>query len=59
MDKKALMTVKEMSEYLGVCVKSCRKLLADPNNGFTVRIGRNVYAHRGQLDKWLLRKIER
>lgn len=34
-----------------------RELLSDPNNGFTVRIGNRLYAHKGKLDAWLLNQI--
>lgn len=51
---KALLNVKEFCLYLGVGQTKARELLADPRNGFTVRIGNRLYAHKGKLDKWLL-----
>lgn len=34
-----------------------RALLSNPANGFTVRIGNRLYAHKGRLDNWLLNQI--
>ena len=58
-DKKALLNVKEMCEYLGIGQTKARELLADPKNSFTVRIGNRLYAHKGRLDAWLLNQILR
>ena len=57
LDKKALLNVKEFCIYLGIGQTKARELLANLNNGFTIRIGNRLYAHRGNLDKWLLRQI--
>ena len=57
MDKKALLNVKEMCEYLGIGHTKARELLADPKNNFTVRIGNRLYAHKGRLDIWLINQI--
>ena len=56
-DKKALLNVKEMCEYLGIGQTKARELLADPKNSFTIRIGNRLYAHKGRLDTWLLNQI--
>ena len=56
-EQKALLNVKEMCDYLGIGQTKARELLADPSNGFTIRIGNRLYAHRGKLDAWLLNKI--
>lgn len=56
-DMKALLTVAEMCEYLGLGKTKTRELLADPKNKFTVRIGNRVYAHKGKLDTWLINQI--
>lgn len=53
-DPKALLNVKEMCSYLGIGQTKARELLSDPDNGFTVRIGNRLYAHKAKLDKWLL-----
>lgn len=52
-ESKALLSVKEMCAYLGIGQTKCRELLADPANGFTIRIGNRLYAHRRNLDTWL------
>ena len=57
MDKKALLNVKEMCEYLGIGQTKARELLSDPKNNFTIRIGNRLYAHKGRLDIWLINQI--
>lgn len=54
---KALLNVKELCDYLGIGQTKARELLANPKNGFTVRIGNRLYAHKGKLDIWLLNQI--
>jgi len=56
-EQKALLNVKELCDYLGIGQTKARELLADPSNGFTIRIGNRLYAHRGKLDAWLLNQI--
>lgn len=56
-EEKALLNVKEMCNYLGIGQTKARELIADPSNGFTIRIGNRLYAHRGKLDAWLLNQI--
>ncbi len=56
-DTKALLNVKELCVYLGIDQTKARELLSNPTNGFTVRIGNRVYAHKGKLDKWLLNQL--
>ena len=56
-DNKALLSVKEMCEYLGIGQTKARELLSDPKNNFTIRIGNRLYAHKGRLDAWLLNQI--
>ena len=50
---KALLSVKEICDYLGIGQTKCRELLTNPQNGFTVRIGNRLYANKKILDKWL------
>ena len=57
LEDKALLSVKEMCAYLSIGQTKCRELLADPANGFTVRIGNRLYAHKKHLDKWLENQI--
>ena len=56
-EQKALLNAKEMCDYLGIGQTKARELLADPSNGFTIRIGNRLYAHRAKLDAWLLNQI--
>lgn len=53
----ALLTVPQVCAYLNIGKTKCREIMANPHNGFTVRIGRRLYAHKAQLDKWLERQI--
>ena len=57
LETRALLNVKKMCEYLGIGQTKARKLLSNPANGFTVRIGNRLYAHKGKLDNWLLNQI--
>lgn len=57
LDTRALLNVKELCEYLGIGQTKARELLSNPANGFTVRIGNRLYAHKGRLDNWLLNQI--
>ena len=56
-ETKALLNVKELCTYLGIGQTKARELLSDPTNGFTVRIGNRLYAHKAKLDQWLLNRI--
>ena len=51
LEDKALLSVKEMCAYLSIGQTKCRELLSNPANGFTVRIGNRLYAHKKHLDK--------
>lgn len=53
----ALLNIKEFCDYLGIGETKARELLHDPRNGFTVRIGNRLYAHRGKVDQWLLKQL--
>ena len=57
LEEKALLSVKEMCAYLSIGQTKCRELLSNPANGFTVRIGNRLYAHKKHLDKWLENQI--
>lgn len=56
-ETKALLNVKEICTYLGIGQTKARELLSDSANGFTVRIGNRLYAHKARLDQWLLNRI--
>ena len=49
----ALLNIYEFCDYLSIGETKARELLHDPGNGFTVRIGNRLYAHKGSVDKWL------
>jgi len=53
----ALLNIKELCIYLNIGETKARELLHDPANGFTVRIGNRLYAHRGNVDKWLMKQL--
>lgn len=55
--EKVLLNVKEVGEYLGLGETKTRELLREPRNGFTIRIGSRLYAHKGKLDIWLKSQI--
>lgn len=55
--EKALLNVKEFCNYLGIGQTKARELLRNPQNGFTVRIGNKLYAHKKRVDSWLLSQI--
>lgn len=55
--KKGLLSLDEFCEYLSIGKTKARELLHNPGNGFTVRIGNRLYAHKGKLDEWLLNQI--
>lgn len=50
-------SITEYKGYLGIGETKARELLHDPGNGFTVRIGNRLYAHRGKVDQWLLKQL--
>lgn len=52
-----LLNMEEFCAYLSIGETKARELLHDPANGFTVRIGNRLYAHRGNVDKWLLKQL--
>lgn len=56
-ENKALLNVKELCSYLGIGQTKVRELLGNPANGFTVRIGNRLYAHKQKLDLWLVNQI--
>lgn len=55
--EKGLLTLDLFCNYLGIGKTKARELLHNPANGFTVRIGNRLYAHKGKLDEWLLKQI--
>lgn len=55
--ERGLLTLEMFCEYLGIKKTKARELLHNPANGFTIRIGNRLYAHKGKLDEWLLKQI--
>lgn len=55
--EKGLLNIDSFCSYLDIGKTKARELLHDYNNGFTVRIGNRLYAHKGKLDEWLLKQI--
>lgn len=53
----ALLNIKDFCSYLSIGETKARELLHDPANGFTVRIGNRLYAHRDKVDKWLMKQF--
>jgi len=45
------------AKYLGIGDTKARELLRNPYNGFTVRIGNRLYAHKAKLDMWLKNQV--
>ena len=57
---KALMTVDETMEYLGLGETTVRQMLRNPRKyGFGLRIGNRLYANRKKLDLWLDKQCEK
>ena len=55
--ERGLLSLDSFCEYLEIGKTKARELLHNPANGFTVRIGNRLYAHKGKLDEWLLNQI--
>ena len=53
MESKLLLTVSEIAEMTGWGQTKIREILNRKDNGFTVRCGKNVYAHKGLFLKHL------
>lgn len=54
-DKKLLLSVKEVSDILGISQKSVRNFSYEMN--MQVRIGKRVLIHRKKLEKWIDRQV--
>lgn len=52
-NEKALLTLKEFSEYLNIGTTKARQLLVKTDNTYMVRIGNRLYANKALLDIWL------
>lgn len=54
-DEKLLLSVREVSNMLGISEKSVRNFSYEMN--MQVRIGKRVLIHRKKLEKWLNRQV--
>ena len=54
-DEKLLLSVREVSNMLGISEKSVRNFSYEMN--MQVRIGKRVRIHRKKLEKWLNRQV--
>lgn len=50
--EKALLDLKEVSEYLGLGKTKTREIMK--SGSFSLRIGNRLYANKILLDKWLM-----
>lgn len=58
-ENKALLTVKEFCEYLGIGETKARELIRKPRNGFAIKIGSKWFIHKERLDSWLLNECDK
>ncbi len=52
-EKKKLLTIKEMCEYMSIGKTKARQLLAEPNCPYVFRLGGRIYANKTILDKYI------
>lgn len=57
--EKALLTLTEFCEYLGIGQTKARELLKMPRNGFALKIGAKWYVHKERFDSWLLEQCDK
>ena len=53
--EKALLNTKETADYLGIGMTKTRELMTDKNCSWSLKVGRNWYANKRNLDAWLNR----
>ncbi len=51
-ERKALLSIKELCDYLGIGQTKARELLRG-HNGFGVQSGNRWYANKKKLDAWI------
>ena len=54
--EKVLLTFKETCAYLGLGKTKTREIMNDKNCSWSLKIGRNWYANKRNLDSWLNRQ---
>ena len=52
-----LYDVEDVMDILKIGRTKAREIMSDKRNGFTIRIGRRVFAHKEKFDKWLDRQV--
>ena len=58
-NERALLTLKEFSDYLGVGMTKAREMIKEPRNGFAIKIGSKWFVHKERLDAWLLNECDK
>lgn len=58
-NERALLTLKEFCEYLGVGMTKAREMIKEPRNGFAIKIGSKWFVHKERLDAWLLNECDK
>lgn len=58
-NERALLTLKEFCEYLGVGKTKAREMIKEPRNGFAIKIGSKWFVHKERLDAWLLNECDK
>nr|WP_279230744.1 molybdate-binding protein [Blautia coccoides] len=56
----SLLAVRDINHkhiVVGIGDTKARELLRNPYNGFTIRIGNRLYAHKAKLDVWLKNQV--
>ncbi len=51
--EKALLTIDEFCEYLGIGKTKARELLKSSRTNFSMKIGNRWYINKKRLDQWL------
>ncbi len=51
--EKALLTIDEFCQYLGIGETKAREMVKEPRNGYSLKIGNKWYVNKARLDKWL------
>ncbi len=56
---KALLTLQEFREYLGIGETKARELVRDPRNHFSLMIGNKWYVNKKDVDEWIQNKCRK
>lgn len=51
--EKALLNIKELTEYTGWGETKVREILKRPNSTYTIRMGNRLYANKKLFDEYL------